>query len=114
MNRYVAEGIIHDARSGSRIIVISASAVASHDAFCEIAKRIGRSEASEIRSALGRERIKIRGGQIRFVSAGARDALRGKVADIVFIDGETADARVNYVDVAKVLEAGNIPELIRA
>lgn len=113
MNRYVAEGIIHDARSGSRIIVISASAAAAHEAFSEIAKRLGRSEASEIRRVHGRERIKLGGGQIGFVSAQAPGALRGKV-DIVFIDGETADAHVSHDDVAAVLAAGNIPELIRA
>lgn len=111
MNRYVAEGIIHDARSGSRVIVVSASVTASHAAFSEIACRLSRDEASEIRRG---EHIKLGGGRIGFVSAQAPGALRSKVADIVFIDGETADARVNHDDVAAVLAAGNIPELIRA
>ena len=88
MNRYVARGLLDDARNGAEVVYVGNNLVEARRAFKMIASRAGWD--FRVSRARGRESlVSLAGrGRIRFVSLKSLGRIRGTCVDILYLDAD--------------------------
>lgn len=88
MNRYVAQGMLADAKAGKRVVFVGDSGKYAREAFLRTVATLNQRDDAiqSVHRSNGRERVEcFSGGSIRFISRRGNGA-RGLEADVVFID----------------------------
>jgi len=111
MNRYVARGMLDDARNGAEVVYVGKNLVEARRAFAMIASRAGW--AFRVSRARGRESlVSLSGrGRVRFVSLKSLGRIRGTCVDILYLDANPDEGRLR--DILSCLATSPNGELIR-
>jgi hypothetical protein len=111
MNKYAARGLLLDALEGKTIVVLAPSRRAARDAFEEFIPFEGGHVA--LIRASGSEQVRCTGGGcVSF--AHSADALRGRRADVVFIEDDSHLDLDNALTVRAVVSTSTTGDIIRA